>query len=128
MSNQARRIAVVDDDPLVLRGIRRLLWEAGFEVDTYESGMRFVVAVADHEPDCVVLDLHLPETSGFDVQGHLNHCELKTPVVVITGDDSPETRARALSLGAKSCLCKPVEKKLLLAAIEAAIGSRSSSA
>ena len=85
-------------------------------------------AVVDREADCVLLDLHLPQTSGFDVQAHLNDCEIKTPVVVITADDSPDARSRALSLGAKSYLRKPVEKKLLLAAIDAAIRSRSSAA
>ena len=47
------------------------------------------------------------------------------PVVVITGHDTPESRARALQLGAKAYLCKPVNDEALLAAIGAAIGGQS---
>jgi len=123
MTNKARRIAVVDDDRFVLRALRRLLRAAGFEVDTYESGASFLMAVADHEPDCLVLDLHMPQTSGFEVQAHLTDSGKRIPVVVITGDDTPEARLRALSLGAECYLRKPVEKSVLLPAIDAAISS-----
>ena len=123
MVTRVRRVAVVDDDSLVLRGLRRLLGEAGFEVDTYESGVSFLEALADRPPDCLVLDLHLPERNGFAVQVHLNRYRLRIPVVVVTGDDSDEARSRALSLGAKSYLRKPVEQKVLVAAIEAAISA-----
>jgi FixJ family two-component response regulator len=111
----------VDDDPFVLRGLRRLLRSAGFDVNTYASGAEFLNAVADVEPDCVVLDLHMPQTSGFDVQARLAVDGRRTPVVVITGDDTPDGQSRALRLGAKGYLRKPVDEKTLLAAIAAAM-------
>jgi DNA-binding response OmpR family regulator len=69
-----------------------------------------------------VLDLHMPEMSGFDVQGALVVAHAAVPVVIITGHDTPESRARALQLGAKAYLCKPVNDEALLAAIGTAIG------
>ncbi len=122
MINKTVRVAVVDDDPFVLRGLRRLLRSAGLEVDTYASGAAFLSVVATSERDCVVLDLHMPQTSGFDVQMRLSEGGRSTPVIVITGDDTPEARSRALSLGAKSYLAKPIDEATLLAAIAAAIG------
>jgi FixJ family two-component response regulator len=65
----------------------------------------------------------MPEMSGFDVQGALAAEHAAVPVVVITGHDTPEARARALKLGAKSYLCKPVDDEALLAAIHSAMGS-----
>lgn len=115
-------VAVVDDDPFVLRGVRRLLASAGFAVETYGSGADFMNAVTIVEPDCVVLDLHMPGTSGFDVQTRLAQSGCATPVIVITGDDSPEARSRALRLGAAAYLSKPVDEATLLAAIADALG------
>jgi two-component system, LuxR family, response regulator FixJ len=123
MVSKAQRVAIVDDEPHVLRSLRRLLRNAGFEVDTYESGDSFLRAAADREPDCLVLDLHMPQMSGFALQAQLTHSARHIPVVVITGDDTPEARSRALSLGASCYLRKPVEKKALLPAIQAAIDS-----
>jgi len=76
--------------------------------------------------DCVVLDLHMPGISGFDVQAALAATHAGVPVVVITGHDTPQSRQRALQLGAKAYLCKPVDDDTLLPAIVAALGPRSS--
>ncbi len=123
MVKQAR-VAVVDDDPFVLRGVRRLLASAGFAVETYGSGSDFMNAVASIEPDCIVLDLHMAGTSGFDVQARLAQCGCATPVIIITGDDAPEARSRAIRLGAAAYLSKPVDEITLLAAIAAAMGGQ----
>ena len=122
MATKAQRIAVVDDDPFVLRGLGRLLRSSGFDVDAYASGAEFLDAEVDDEPDCVVLDLHMPKTSGFEVQIQLAQRGRCTAVIVITGDDTPGSRARAVQLGAKAYLCKPVNDEALLAAIGTAIG------
>jgi FixJ family two-component response regulator len=122
MGRDARLLAVVDDDDDVRVALRRLVSSAGFEVETYASGAEFLRSVDDHQPDCVVLDLHMPEMSGFDVQGALALGHGGVPVVIITGHDTPEARSRAMRLGAKAYLCKPVDDEALLSAIGAAIG------
>lgn len=122
MGRDARLLAVVDDDDDVRVALRRLVSSAGFAVETYASGAEFLHSVDDHEPDCVVLDLHMPEMSGFQVQGALAQHHANVPVVIITGHDTPEARTRALRLGAKAYLCKPVDGEALLSAIGAAIG------
>ncbi len=124
MATKTPRIAVVDDDPLVLRGLGRLLRSAGLDVETYASGAAFLNAGSDGEPDCVVLDLHMPQTTGFEVQAQLVQRGRSTPVIVITGDDNPEAQSRALRLGAKGYFGKPVDDKALLAAIDVAIAHR----
>jgi len=118
MAAKTRRVAVVDDDPGVLRALRRLLRSANFEVEAYSSGSEFLMADSGSGLDCVVLDLHMPQTTGFDVQTRLSQRGSTVPVVIITGDDTPETRARSLSLGAKCYLCKPIDEAALLAAID----------
>ena len=121
MANDAGLLAVVDDDADVRMALTRLVSSAGFAVETYACGADFLRSVDDHEPDCLVLDLHMPDMSGFAVQGALAEAHADLPVVVITGHDTPESRARALKLGAKAYLCKPVNDESLLTAIGAAI-------
>lgn len=121
MGERIFRVAVVDDDPSVLRALCRLLRSRGFDVAPFASGSAFLSATEARQPDCVVLDLHMPETSGFEVQARLFERRAGEPVIVITGDDTPESRSRALGLGARSYLSKPVDGAELLAAIAAAI-------
>jgi FixJ family two-component response regulator len=128
MGCEARLLAVVDDDADVRVALTRLVSSAGFTVETFASGAEFLHSIEDHEPDCVVLDLHMPEMSGFDVQGALASAHAAVPVVIITGHDTPESRVRAVQLGAKGYLCKPVNDEALLAAIGSAISGMSSAA
>lgn len=122
MGNGALLLAVVDDDADVRLALGRLVSSAGFAVETFASGAEFLRAIEDQEPDCLVLDLHMPEMSGFDVQDALAVGHASMPVIVITGHDTPESHARAVRLGAKAYLCKPVNDEALLAAIGTAMG------
>jgi FixJ family two-component response regulator len=115
-------LAVVDDDLDVRVALTRLVSSAGFAVETFASGVEFLGSLESHAPDCVVLDLHMPDLSGFDVQVELARRHSTVPVVVITGHDTPESRLRAMQLGAKGYLCKPVNDDVLLEAIGVAIG------
>ena len=121
MSRDVQLLAVVDDDADVRVALTRLVSSAGFAVETFASGAEFLHSLEDHEPDCLVLDLHMPDMSGFDVQGALASRHPSVPIVVITGHDTPESHARAILLGAKAYLCKPVNDDALLAAIGNAI-------
>jgi two-component system response regulator FixJ len=116
-------VAVVDDEESVRRALERLLRSAGFAVETFASGAEFLRGVPEHLPACVVLDLHMSDLSGLDVQVLLQRSGFRIPVVVITGFDTPETRMRVIKYGAKAYLRKPVDDKLLLAAIYDAIGA-----
>ena len=122
MTKDSPLLAVVDDDADVRVALARLVSSAGFVVETFASGAEFLRSVQDHEPDCVVLDLHMPEMSGFDVQGALASGHPALPVVVMTGHDTSESRARAAQLGAKVYLRKPINDAALLVAIGDAIG------
>ena len=118
-------IAVVDDEESVRKALHRLLRSAGFAVETFPSGAEFLLSVKDHEPSCVVLDLHMPQVNGFEVQAALACAGGRVPVVVITGHDSPEAHARVMAQGARGYLRKPVDDLMLLAAINAAIAGTS---
>lgn len=114
-------IAVVDDEESVRIALRRLLRSANLDVETFSSGAEFLDSLKSHQPDCIVLDLHMPQVNGFAVQARLAEKRLQVPVVIITGHDSSETRDRALAGGISAYLRKPVDDLTLLAAITDAI-------
>jgi FixJ family two-component response regulator len=115
-------IAVVDDEIGVRRALDRLLRASGYRVDTFATGAEFLGALIGHTPACAVLDLHMPDLDGFELQTLLTKAGRRIPVIIITGHDTPANRARALELGARAYLCKPVDANELIGAIEAQIG------
>jgi FixJ family two-component response regulator len=121
VSREHPLVAVVDDEESVRRALERLLRSAGIETATFASGGAMLQDLARREPDCVVLDLHMPGMSGFEVQERLSVREHRIPVVVLTGQDTPESYERATAGGAAAYLRKPVDGGELLAAVAAAI-------
>jgi FixJ family two-component response regulator len=113
-------VAIVDDEEPIRKALTRLLRSAGLEVASFPSGGEFLDSLPDHQPDCVVLDLHMPAVNGFEVQARL--VKFGVPVVILTGHDSDETRARSLAGHPAAYLCKPVNDQVLLDAIDLALG------
>ena len=116
-------IAIVDDDAGFRRALGRLIRAAGFEADAYASGAEFLKGAREHPPACVVLDLQMPGLDGFDVQARMARDRIRIPVIVVTGNDSPESESMALERGATAYLRKPVDEKEVLDAIRGAVGA-----
>ena len=114
-------VAIVDDEEPVRKALRRLLRASGLQAEGFASGQEFLDAAAQRQPDCVVLDLHMPGMSGLQALRKLQACAPALPVVVITAHDEPETRAQCMASGAAAYLRKPLDERLLLNAISAAL-------
>jgi FixJ family two-component response regulator len=116
------RVAVIEDDESVRKALQRLLRASDFDADTFASAQAFLASLRQATPpDCLVLDLQMPGTSGLDLQRQIVRAGLRLPIVVITGHDEPGMQARCLAAGASAYLRKPLQAGKLLAAIEAAI-------
>jgi FixJ family two-component response regulator len=114
-------IAIVEDEEPIRKALRRLLRSAGMDVKSFPSGVEFLESLTNQWPDCVVLDLQMPIMNGFEVQARLAELRVSVPVVIITGHDSDETRALALTGFPVAYLRKPVNDQLLLDAIALAL-------
>jgi len=112
MPSRAPVVAIVDDEPGVRRALGRLLSLSGYEARPFATGSEFLEHLVGI--DCVILDLHLPGMSGFDVQKALAMRDVSIPVVVLTGNDTPDNRARSIAAGARAYLTKPVDDEELL--------------
>ena len=117
-------IAVVDDEEPVRKALKRLLRAAGFEAEGYASGQAFLDGAAAKPPNCVLLDLHMPGLSGQLLLARIGKMAGRPPVVVITAHDTPETRDECLAAGAAAYLRKPLDDRLLLNAVSAALSRR----
>ncbi|MCK7580597.1 MAG: response regulator [Chromatiales bacterium] len=114
-------IALVDDDEAVLNALRRLLRACGLRAETFASGRAFLDSLADHLPDCVILDVRMPDLSGWEVQAELITLGLPLPLIFMTAHADAAAQERALSNGAVAFLRKPVTAQRLLEAIEVAM-------
>ena len=116
-----KRIAVVDDVLAVRTGLKRLLRSAGFEAAAYPSGDEFLNSLEAIHPDCLILDLRMPDRDGFEVLARLAELDSDFPVVVLTSYPSPDVRRKAIEAGVSAFLEKPVDRSVLLDAIELAL-------
>ena len=123
MAHASPWIAIVDDDPSVLKGLARLLRTRAFEVRTYTSARDFLAALPDGLPECLIVDLQMPEMTGLELQRHLTRDKIQIPTIVITAHDEAGARERCESAGAAAFLSKPLQDKALLDAIGDVRGS-----
>jgi FixJ family two-component response regulator len=114
-------IAIVDDDPSVRRGLRRLIRSAGWKAESFASAQEFLARPGAEEPSCLVLDLQLPGLSGLDLQKRMAEAGLETPIVFLTGHGNIPASVQAMKAGAIEFLTKPFDDQRLLDAIQEAI-------
>jgi len=115
-------IAVVDDEESIRKALTRLLGSAGLEVKSFSAGADFLESLETRRPDCLVLDLHMPGMTGFEVQTRLLQSGARIPAIIITGHDSLASREQAMSGRPSAYFRKPVDGQALLDAIDFALG------
>lgn len=115
-------IAIVDDDEGVRSSTQRLLARAGFRVDAYDGGERFLRAAASRRYDCILLDVWMPDLDGLSVLRALGaQPGPVAPVIVLTGHGDVALAVEAMKLGAEAFIEKPYRPELLLSEIRRAI-------
>jgi len=111
------RVAIVDDEPAVRTALARLLEASSFETVTYGSAREFIDSMRRGLPECLIVDVHMPDFSGLDLQRYLNRIDKKIPIIVITAFDDEGIRERSAASGAKAFLTKPLHGPTLIDAI-----------
>jgi FixJ family two-component response regulator len=114
-------VYVVDDDPSVRRGLARLLRSAGHPVETFPSAREFLARAVYEHPACVLVDVRMPELTGFDLQETMLARGDELPMIFITGHGDIPMAVRAMQAGAHDFLTKPFEDQTLLDAVQKAI-------
>jgi FixJ family two-component response regulator len=120
MAETSPWIAIVDDDPSVLKALARLLRTHACRPKTYESAQAFLEALPGGLPECLVVDWHMPEMDGLELLEHLRCRGIQVPTIIISAHGDSRARQRCISAGALAFLPKPLQDTELLAAIAAA--------
>ena len=109
-----KAVYVVDDDPSMLKGMRRLLRQYGYDSVPFETAK----ALREHrdfdQAFCIVLDVNLCDGSGIDLRHELAESGVVLPIIYITGNDSHATRMAAMASGCVAYLTKPFTAQSLI--------------
>jgi DNA-binding NtrC family response regulator len=120
----AHRVLIVDDEPLLLRSLARVLEEAGYEVESAASGLAAQEALEASAFDLVLLDHNLPDLSGIEVLRAARALDPDLPVVMITAAASFPGAVQAVKEGAYDYLPKPFELDHVLRVVARAVETR----
>ncbi len=111
-------VYLVDDDPEVLKALKRLLTSEGFQVLSSASTQDFLTAYDSALPGCIVLDIAMPGMSGLELQALLHDRGIGCPIIFLTGHGDIPSSVRAMKAGAMDFLTKPVDAATLLEAVQ----------
>lgn len=116
----AYAVLVVDDEPPILRFLRTSLAAVGYRVVVAEDAAAALGAVTAEKPDVVILDLGLPDRSGFEVITEIRK-QSPVPIIVLSARNDERSKVEALDLGADDYIGKPFGMAELMARIRAAL-------
>src|SRR5881296_2168950 len=117
---EGARVLVVDDEPQIVRGLRVVLRNAGFQVEAAATKEEALDALAHRPPDAVLLDLVLPDGSGVDVCREVRSWS-HVPIVVVSAVGDEREKVRALDAGADDYVTKPFGSEELTARLRAVL-------
>ena len=123
-----RRVLVVDDEPVVTKSCRRVLTEAGYHVDTSESGQEGMSRALAEDFDLVVTDLKMPDLDGMDLVRTLRSARPNTAIVVITGYGTIASAVEATKMGVADYVEKPFTPEEIARAAQRALATSPDSA
>lgn len=115
------KLLIVEDDQTLAKNLKQVIQKDGFAVDTAISKETGLIEIEVNEYDCIVLDINLPDSSGFDLLESLRKTGNKTPTIIVTARGQVEDRIKGLNLGADDYVLKPVDSNELIARIRAVI-------
>jgi FixJ family two-component response regulator len=114
------KVFIVDDDSRVAKALGRVLRTEGLAVETSASAGELLRQLHHNEPACVLLDLHLPDLSGLELQERLGF-DPTLPVIFLTGHGTVSASVQAMKQGAMEFLLKPIDMNLLIEAVRRAL-------
>ena len=121
MSHEEPVVFVVDDDVSVRESVELLIRSAGWQPETFTSAQEFLARPRPVVPNCLILDVNLPDLSGLDLQKLVSVERTDMPIIFVTGYGDVPMTVRAMKAGAVEFLTKPFSEDALLTAVEQAL-------
>lgn len=119
-----RKLLVIDDEPAIREGVRRILESEGFQVETFANGQAALERIKQESLDLVITDLKMPGMSGVEVLRAIKDIQPNLPVIFITGYSSVDSAVEVMKLGAVDYIAKPFTPEEMLNTIKGALEQR----
>jgi FixJ family two-component response regulator len=123
LNSNAFVVCLLDDDPSVLKGLGRLFSSADLHTEMFSDPEGFLRYAQTHRPVVALIDVHMPQMNGLEVQSQLRRISPSTRVIIFTGKEDPRVRSTALDGGASAFFTKPFDDEELLTAVRLALTS-----
>lgn len=114
-----KRVLLIEDEPNIIEAIRFVLSREGYGVDVHSDGATALAAVQTRAPDIVILDVMLPNRSGFEILRELREAEetQHLPILMLTARGQKKDREMAQLYGASQFMTKPFSNSELLSSV-----------
>ncbi len=116
-------IFVVDDDPAIRETLSVVLSAGGYDVICFADGAALLAVARSRTPSCILLDVHIPGTSGLDILKELHGEDYPAPIFMISGQGDIAMAVTAIKSGALDFIEKPFRGSEIVARLEEAIGA-----
>jgi FixJ family two-component response regulator len=114
-------IAIVDDDPSVLKSLSRALRIRGYETRTFASAHEFLARLPEGAPACLILDVQMPGLTGVELHHQLAKAGFHIPTIVITAHDDVKVREMSQAKDIVAVLSKPLRNTTFFEAVAGAL-------
>ena len=120
-----KRVLLIEDEPNIIEAIRFVLSRDGYFVDTHSDGATAIEAIAAKAPDMIILDVMLPNRSGYEVLRELRAGEAtqSLPVLMLTARGQKKDRELAEKYGASQFMTKPFSNSEMLGSVRELLGT-----
>jgi two-component system cell cycle response regulator CtrA len=115
------RVLLIEDDPSTARSIETMLRKANFNVYATDLGEEGIDLARLYDYDLIILDINLPDMSGYDVLRKLRNSKIETPALILSGLDDTDNKLKGFGHGADDYLTKPFNRDELIARIHAIV-------
>jgi FixJ family two-component response regulator len=122
MSNEKTIVGIVDDDPEIRNEMVRLVSAFGYGAEVFDSAETFLVCASRSKATCLLVNIQLGDISGIELARQLATDGFKFPIIFMTGLNDDVIRRQAADAGGIAFLHKPFPAKMLIDAIERAVG------
>jgi DNA-binding response OmpR family regulator len=119
VSTSGRTILLVEDDPALALGLRDTLEFEGFRVIHADKGEQGLALATQNRPDCIILDLMLPDINGYQICERVRRMDAAVPIIMLTARGQEADKIRGLDAGADDYVTKPFSVGELIARIRA---------
>ena len=119
--NSGQTVFVVDDNLAMLQAVGDYLRGAQLNVETFSSAKDFLAAYSETRPGCLLLDIHMPEMSGIELQERLLEMNISIPIIIVSGRAAVSDAVKSMKMGSFDFLEKPYSSEFLLKRVRDAL-------